>query len=207
MGIAPTRPPLAMAVYLQAVDGDIDAVSVMNRDDIDVGRNPIPNAHAMRSGRRVLTDNLPTKVRKVNGHGRLDDVEVSHHGQIVTDRFKDVVDDVCGADAHQFEPVEVTNAKKHENRHRWWFVPSVRLFPLDPQRTQPPLHELGFYPKIGAPPAWQIVFRREVVQGHSLFCAGELLLEPVILVDDDFVSACDRAGIKGLTFRSSFPVA
>ncbi|MEM7644047.1 MAG: DUF1629 domain-containing protein [Pseudomonadota bacterium] len=133
------------------------------------------------------------------------DFETAHLGQIVTDRFKPVVEDICGADTHQFEPVEITNANKNEDRHRWWFVPAVRLFALRKDLIEPPLNDLGYYPSNKGPSGWHVTFDASIVDDHPIFCPGEFLSSP-ILVNDDFISAVEAAGLTGLAFRYSFPI-
>jgi hypothetical protein len=198
------------AIYLVALDGDVERVEVEDRS-IDIGRRPISSGYAMTSGRRVTAGRLPTRLRRELGRAdeagaeALHDVESAYLGHVVTDRFKAVVDTACGDGVHQFEPVEVVNALKEEDRHRWWFVPGVRLKPLDPDLTQPLLNRQGFYDIAGTTSETrEPVFRRGVVTGHPIFAAAEM--RGIICVSDEMRSACEAAGLTGLVFDHSFPV-
>lgn len=193
-----------LEVNLTPVDGDITQVSVIDPENIDVGRKPIPKRHAMRSGRRIDARHLPRKVRKTGGRAALADIERSHSGKIVSERFKDVVEGLCGVETHQFEPVEIMNPSGHEDRHRWWFIPAVRLFAFDTDKIDPPLHALGFYPETRGAKDWNLTFRAAVVDGHHIFSAGELL-SPVLWVDDAFVASAEAAELTGMRFEYSFP--
>ena len=197
------------ALHLIAQDGDVERVDLIDKS-IDIGRKPIPRTGAMTSGRRVATEHLPTKVKRTLGRAdeaggnRLNDVESAHLSFIVTDRFKDVVEDLCGVGTHQFEPVEVVNALKGEDRHCWWFVPAVRLHALDPDKVDPPLNDLGYYPHTAGPFDATITFRSEVVDDHHIFCTAEY--RHLIFVSDAFRASCESAGITGADFDPPFPV-
>lgn len=140
------------------------------------------------------------------GNEPLCDVETSHHGQIVTDRFRSVVEEVCGSQVHQFEPVEIENARRGEERRRWWFVPTVRLRALDAERTQPPHKRQGTYDMFRT--TWDtrhLVFRGDIVADHHIFSTAEI--QGLFFTSDTFRTACEAAGITGLDLRHSFPVA
>ncbi len=202
-----------LAYDLAPLDGDMERVTLLDLS-IDIGIWPIKNAAFFRSGRRIGTEHLPTRLRAKYDRGggnaqkggiTLPDFIGVQLGQIVSERFRSLVE-AHDPDRHQFEPVSIVWSKPETvPQTYYWFIPAVRLFALDPEKTDPPLAERSGKYKISLPVSqWKPVYRQSVVADTSVFVAAEL---HGIHVTSEFKDALEAAGLTGYRIFGPFALS
>lgn len=196
------------AVYFEPLDGDIDKVETFDTS-IDIGNWALLPSEAFASGRRVHEEHLPTRIRPSlsRGHPKKSAVNLPdyfdvEHGQAVSDRFRQIVERL-EPDTHQFVPVDlVWKSGEVVETPYFWFIPTVRLFALDPEQTTPELTEAGFFRISTSTDDWGMVFRSSIVANHHVFCTGEM--SDYIFITDALKTALEEAGIKGARYRGPY---
>lgn len=200
-----------LAYDLVPLDGDMEKVTLLDLS-IDIGIWPIMRTEFFCSGRKVDTEHLPTGLRAKYGRGggsarkdgiTLPDLIGVQHGQIVSGRFRDLIE-AHDPGRHQFVPVSlVWSRPETPSQTYYWFIPAVRLFVMDPDKTQPPLRpNSGRFPAVGPQSDWKPVYRQSVVAGHSLFVAAQW---HAIHITSAFKEAMEAAGLTG--YRTIGPFA
>lgn len=200
-----------LAYDLVPLDGDMEKVTLLDLS-IDIGIWPIMRQSCFRSGRRIGTEHLPTRLRAKYDRGggnakrggiTLPDFIGVHHGQIVSERLRSLVE-THDPGRHQFEPVSIVWSKPETPPQTYyWFIPAVRLFVMDPEKTHPPLAERsGLFPAVGPVSEWKPVYHKSVVADHSVFVAAEW---HAIHITSEFKDALEAAGLTG--YRTLGPFA
>lgn len=192
-----------LAYDLVPLDGDLPKVQLLDAS-IDIGIWPIPRVHAFFAGRRIRTENLPTRLRAKYGRGGgntrksgvvLPDFIGVQQGQVVSEQFRALVE-AYDPGRHQFEPVSVVWTEPETDPLAYfWFIPTVRLFSLDPDKTQPPLSPVSGQFQSSAPLAnCKPVFRKIVVADHAVFATAEWA---GIFITSKFKDALEAVGMTG----------
>ena len=202
-----------LAYDLVPLDGDMEKVKLLDLS-IDIGIWPINSVDFFRSGRRICIEHLPTRLRAKYDRGggnakrggiTLPDFIGVQLGQIVSERFRALVE-AHDPGRHQFEPVSIVWSKPEtEPQTYYWFIPAVRLFALDPEKTDPPLAERSGKYKISLPVSqWKPVYRQSVVADTSVFVAAEL---HGIHVTSEFKDALEAVGMTGYRIFGPFALS
>ena len=202
-----------LAYDLVPLDGDLQKVKPLDLS-IDIGLWPIQRTSYFRCGRRIGTENLPTKLRakydRGGGNAQRSGITLSdyigvQHSQIVSERFRTLVE-MHDPGRHQFEPVSLVWSKAETMPQTYyWFIPATRLFAMDPEKTHPPLDKNSqMFPAVGPVADWKPVYQQSVVSGHSLFVAAEL---HGIHITSRFKDALEAAGLTGYRIFGPFALA
>ena len=213
------------AYYLVPLDGNLDQVKLADMT-VDRGHKPPMSVNYFQSGRRLLTEHLPTAL--LPGHDRprkavkpgaaeIPDYAGSGKGQVVSFRFREVIE-TLEPGQHQFEPVQI-QWKDGPTEDRFWFNPVGRVFALDPDASEPPvqyfpLENNPVHPRKDRPPfifdtrthadEWAPVFQHGWMGGRHVFCDGEF--GGYVFISDALNSALDAAGVSGYLTRGPFRV-
>lgn len=182
-------------LYFHFLDGDMDKVENEDRS-IDIGINPPRSTRAMRFGRRVKTEFLPTRIRPSTNQSRMPDFAIAKLAQICLAKFRDVVE-TLEPGVHQFVPVQVVRKNGDHIADMFWFVPCNRLDTLDLKlsQPQPPIDDLGFFVGLGA--NQRKVFNRRQIGNHHVWI-DKRIIGGFIWVSEQFHGAVVEAGLIGL---------
>jgi len=175
------------------VDGDMKKVENEDRR-IDIGINPPDWSIAMRFGRRVKTEFLPTRIRPTTNQNRMPDFAIVRLAQICSAKFRDVVE-ILEPGVHQFVPVEVVRKNGDHVADMFWFVPCNRLDTLELELLYPPVNHHGRYRGAGGDS--RIVFSRSRIGDHHVWI-DKRVISGFIWVSDKFHDAAVEAGLIGL---------
>ncbi len=221
--------PAGYAVYAKIVGdphfGDEARFELVDKS-VDIGRNPILPSRAPTAGREVVPDNLPKQftiaydfaLPREEGLALPDIFAIS--GTIVSERFRAVVE-ALEPGVHQFVPIQYVPGNGPPSDYGfYWFFAHTRIFPMDPERTYPPMRPYPEGPDWVRPfpdkPAytfhrtaapdneWKPFFDQEIVDDHHVFVAGEL--PDFFCVSDAFKTAVEEAGLTGAGFIGPWPV-
>ncbi|NJM81901.1 MAG: hypothetical protein HC844_04820 [Tabrizicola sp.] len=179
-------------LYFDFLDGDMKKVENEDRS-IDIGINPADWTEAMRFGRRVKTEFLPTRIRPTTNQSRMPDFAIAQLAQVCSAKFRDVVE-ALEPGVHQFVPVEVVRKNGDHVADMFWFVPCNRLDTLALDLLRPPVNERGFY-RGGS--ASRTVFSRDRIGDHHVWI-DKRFVRGFIWVSDAFHEAAVAAGLIGL---------
>lgn len=218
--------PGGYGVSLTALDGDIKKVELLDKS-VDIGKWEIEGPDIFQCGRHVVPTHLPTRLQFIgiespqplaDGSVKVPDYMPSHFGQVVSERFRDLVEKMDPG-AHQFVPVtlEWPSGKVVEEQYFWLFSGN-RLFPLDFMETKPKMRPYPegpdwIYPHADGSPAalysspsaykdWHPVFRSEIIGACNVFCTGDF--NNRIFISDDMKITLDESGFSGFYFRGPF---
>lgn len=175
------------------LDGDLDKVENEDRS-IDIGINPPRSTRAMRFGRRVKTEFLPTRIRPTTNQSRMPDFAIVQLAQICSAKFRDVVE-ALEPGVHQFVPVEVVRKNGDHIAHMFWFVPCNRLDTMVLELLRPPVNKNGFY--TGASNDARRVFSRSQIGNHHVWI-DKRDNHGFMWVSDRFRDAAIEVGLIGL---------
>ena len=188
--------------FLTPVDGDLSKVTLVD-GSIDIGNKPIRRTTVMYAGREVSTEFLPSQVSSDGKIENVGDLSTVHNRLTVSAAFKSVVEEIAPGDV-QYVPFDVVGGKSGDvQAQRFWFIPTVRLFAMDKQKTKPGFSEKGFF-EFGRP--WEemhIVFDARVTAGKPIFASAEF--PGIFFVSDEFVQAVEAASLNGARLMRKFP--
>lgn len=199
-------------VDYETLDGDMRAVRLMDYTP-DEGGKP----ERSKGGRPIDPTHVPTKVRWKD-HKRLPKADFDSSALTdVSERARQLIEQFEPG-VHQFLPVEFFDIDGNFMESRWFFVCCNRLDTVDRNETRGLF--LKTYPS-GAkkwihvddlrrrgemdlvPPGYdfsqpaKLVFNRKQIGGAHLW-VDSLLLLPSVFVSDEFIAACEAAGMTGL---------
>ncbi len=206
-GLYPTTEG-AYNLYFEELDGDYDKVDMVDKST-DRSTTRITSTHAFRVGREIETEYLPTRLRPKKRKGKLPDLAVHRMGQICSQRFRDVIE-ALEPGVHQFVPVQIVwKDKSVDERPYYWFVPCTRIWALDPEESNPPLGENGWYlgyAMMGEPRPGPIqpAFRKDRVKNHHLFVDGGI--QGRFYISERLKAALEDAKLVGVGFSDPLPL-
>lgn len=184
-------------LYFDFIDGDMR--KVQNEDlSVDIGINPPDWTQAMRFGRRVQADFLPTRIRPTTNQKNMPDFARVQLAQICSAKFHELVE-ALEPNVHQFFPVEVVRKNGEHIASMFWFIPCNRLDTLETDLLIPPLNELGFYRGSGSSSG--IVFSRKKIGQHQIWIDKRVIGDH-IWISDSFRDAAVDARLIGLNLVS-----
>jgi hypothetical protein len=180
-------------LYFDFIDGDMRKVE--NEDlSVDIGINPPDWTQAMRFGRRVKTEFLPTRIRPTTNQKNMPDFSKAQLAQVCSAKFRDVVEAI-EPNVHQFVPVQVVRKNGAYIADMFWFVPCNRLDALEIDLLIPPLNSLGFYRGGGS--SSRMVFLQSKIGRHHIWI-DKRVIGDYIWISDVFRDATLDAGLIGL---------
>ncbi len=216
--------PAGYAVYAEIV-GDPPNFELVD-DSVDIGKWSIMQVNIPTCGREVVQDNLPKQFTIAydfalpgeEGLALPDIFEL--YGTIVSERFRAVVE-ALEPGVHQFVPIQYVPGNGPPSDYGfYWFFARTRIFPMDPERTFPPMRPFpegpdwvrpfpdkpayGFNRTDAPAREWKPYFDQSIVADHHVFVAGEL--PDFFCVSDAFKSAVEEAGLTGAGFIGPWPV-
>lgn len=189
--------------YLTPLNGDLKALTLQD-DSIDIGNQPVSPVHILRAGRRVKTDNLPTKVSVDKGIETVDDLFKCHTDFTVSEALKALLEQLAPGDI-QFEPFQVLSEKTGQvEATRYWLIPNVRLFAMNKDATRPGFTRKGYFLFSAPLDEQHIVFDASVTRDKPIFVSAEY--PGVIFVHDRVVNEIRTSGLTGTAFGRYYPV-
>jgi hypothetical protein len=143
----------------------------------------------------VSTEFLPKQVRPNRALKKAPDLARIAMGQICSQAFKDVLEDLEPG-VHQFEPVEVVTKKKVHIQEMYWLIPCNRLDTLVLDQINPPVNDMGYFRAGLQRGELKIVFDKAKIGDHHLWT--ERRNDGSMYVSDAFANAAKDAGLVGL---------